>query len=89
MRRLIGIAGVCRRTGRSRSTIKRYLQLPALGFPRPVQLGPRDRGWYEDEIEAWIDARPRCDGNADGLNPDAHALGVRLPEAHHTREAGQ
>ncbi len=59
MRRLIGIAEVCRVTGRSPSTINRYLQSLALGFPRPVQLGPRDRGWYEDEVRDWIDARPR------------------------------
>ena len=61
MRRLIGIAEVCRLTGRSRSTINRYLQSLALGFPRPVQLGPRDRGWHLEEVEAWLDSRPRIE----------------------------
>ncbi len=55
MRRLIGIAEVCRRTGRSKASINRYLMRPELGFPKPVRLGPRDRGWYEDEIDRWIE----------------------------------
>ena len=59
MRRLIGIQAVERLTNRSRSTIRRYLATPEIHFPRPVGLGPRDRGWYEDEVRDWIDARPR------------------------------
>ena len=59
MRKLIGIAEVSRLTGRSRSTIRRYLANRSIGFPQPVQLGPRDRAWYEDEVSDWIDARPR------------------------------
>ena len=47
---LIGIAEVCRRTGRSRMSIWRYLRDPQLEFPQPVTLGKRDRGWFEDEI---------------------------------------
>ena len=43
-RTLLGIAEVCRRTGRSRSTIRRYVLDPELGFPQPVKLGERDRG---------------------------------------------
>ncbi len=58
-RKLIGLAAVCRLTGRSRSSIRRYLADPSLGFPQPIQLGPRDRAWYEDEVSDWIDARPR------------------------------
>jgi prophage regulatory protein len=26
-------------------------------FPRPIELGPRSRGWIEYEIEAWIEQR--------------------------------
>ncbi len=59
MRRLIGITEVCRRTGRSTASINRYLMRPELGFPKPVRLGPRDRGWYEDEIDRWIEERVR------------------------------
>ena len=28
-------------------------------FPRRVQIAARATGWRRDEIEAWIDARPR------------------------------
>ena len=58
-RTLLGIAEVCRRTGRSRSTIGRYVLDLELGFPQPVRLGERDRGWYADELEEWISSRPR------------------------------
>ena len=58
MRRVIGIAELCRILGRSRSSISRYLADPSLGFPQPIRLGLRDRGWYSDEVEAWIDACP-------------------------------
>lgn len=59
MRKLLGIEEVCRRTSRSRSTILRYLQSSPSNFPKPVRLGPRDRGWYEDEIQDWINNLPR------------------------------
>ncbi len=58
---LIGIAEVCRRTGRSRMSIWRYLRDPQLAFPQPVTLGKRDRGWFEDEVAAWIERRPRVE----------------------------
>ena len=58
MSQLIGIREVCRRTGRSKSTIRRYLMLQELEFPKPVMLGPRDRAWYADEVEAWIEGLP-------------------------------
>ena len=28
-------------------------------FPEPVQVGPNKIGWYEDEVAAWLDSRPR------------------------------
>ena len=28
-------------------------------FPAPIRLGPRAIGFYEDEIEAWQQSRPR------------------------------
>ena len=59
MRRLIGIQAVERLTGRSRTTIRRYRAAAEIDFPRPVELGPRDLGWFEDEVLAWIETRPR------------------------------
>ena len=58
MRQLLGIQEVCAVIGRSRSTVNRYLQMPALHFPKPVRLGPTARAWYQDEIERWIDGLP-------------------------------
>ena len=28
-------------------------------FPQPIQLGPKLLGWFEDEVTAWLEARPR------------------------------
>ncbi len=28
-------------------------------FPEPVQVGPNKIGWYEDEVEEWLESRPR------------------------------
>ena len=61
MRQVIGIAELCQALGRSRSTINRYLANPSLSFPRPVRLGPRNRAWYSDEVEAWVEACPLGD----------------------------
>ena len=83
MRRLIGIAEVCRLTARSPSTVRRYLNCSALDFPSPVRLGPRDRGWFADEILAWIEARPRNTGG--GNDP---TLSDRRSDADHAPDTG-
>jgi predicted DNA-binding transcriptional regulator AlpA len=57
-RRILGISEVCHLTGRSRSTVRRYVADPDLNFPPPVRVGHRDRGWFSDEVAAWIDSRP-------------------------------
>jgi prophage regulatory protein len=45
-------------TGLSRSSIYR---LEALGqFPLRVKLSESASGWRSDEIQAWIDSRPRA-----------------------------
>lgn len=28
-------------------------------FPKPIELGPRARGWLANEVEGWISSRPR------------------------------
>ena len=35
-------------------------------FPRSVRLGRNKIGWYEDEVAAWIEARPRQALKGDG-----------------------
>ena len=47
------------RTGYSDTQIWRKSGNPHDDFPAPVQLGPNAIGWYEDEVEAWLDSRPR------------------------------
>jgi prophage regulatory protein len=48
---------VGRLTGLSRATIWRYERFGR--FPRRLRLGPNRIGWRSDEIEAWIESRPR------------------------------
>ena len=65
--RLLRMREVKRRTGLSPTTIWRRRREGS--FPDPVNLGNGLLGWYEDEIEAWIKARPRVSTAA------PHALG--------------
>lgn len=44
-----------RLTGRSRTAI--YLEIRTGAFPSPVRLGPRAVGWYERDIQEWIESR--------------------------------
>lgn len=56
-RRIIRLRAVRERTSLSRSTLAK---LEAAGqFPRRVELGLRATGWYEDEVTAWVESRPR------------------------------
>ncbi len=41
----------------SERTIYNYVD--AGTFPRPVMLGPRARGWRADEVQRWLDSRPK------------------------------
>jgi prophage regulatory protein len=31
-------------------------------FPRRIQLGPMAVGWYEDEVDEWVNSRSRACG---------------------------
>ena len=55
--RILRLHEVKRRTGLSGTTIWRRRREGS--FPSPVDLGNGILGWYEDEIEIWIKARPR------------------------------
>lgn len=54
---ILRFADVQRSTGLSRSAI--YRLLAAGDFPVPIQLGPRRVGFASDEIQRWIEERPR------------------------------
>ena len=43
------------KTGLSRSTI--YEKIKDGTFPKPVKLGPRAGGWFDSEIDAWLEER--------------------------------
>lgn len=52
-------------TGLSKSRINQ-LERDGL-FPRRVRLSDRAIGWRSDEVEAWIEARPRGDESASDI----------------------
>jgi len=53
--RILRLEDVKAVTGLARSTI--YALVARGTFPAPVPLGERARGWREDEVNAWIEAR--------------------------------
>ncbi len=56
---------VTQKTGLSRTTLWR---LERKGdFPKRIRLGANSVGWREEEIEAWIDRRPRGLVNDDNI----------------------
>ena len=58
---LLTITEVQRRTGMARSTI--YYLMRKGQFPIPLKAGGRIVRWKETEIDAWIDSRPRAEGD--------------------------
>ena len=55
--RMLDCRAVRALVGASKSTI--YSLIKRDGFPKPIRLGSRAVRWYEAEIVAWLDARPR------------------------------
>jgi len=56
-RRIILGKTVEHRTGKGR--VQRWRDIKAGKFPAPVEIGANRIGWFEDEIDAWLDSRPR------------------------------
>jgi predicted DNA-binding transcriptional regulator AlpA len=42
----------------SEATVDRWRENPAVGFPEPVNIHNK-LFWYEDELLAWMQSRPR------------------------------
>ena len=61
-RNIIRRAKVHGRTGLSNASITRKSDNADDDFPASIQLGPQATGWYEDEINAWVESRPRGGG---------------------------
>ena len=41
--------------GLSKSTI--YARIKEGDFPKPIRLGPRSIGWFQHDIESWLESR--------------------------------
>jgi prophage regulatory protein len=42
-----------------KSRVQRWRDIKAGKFPAPIEVGPNKLGWFEDEIDSWMAARPR------------------------------
>lgn len=56
-RRILKKDAVMQKTGMSGITIDRAEEQER--FPKRVQTGPNSVGWFEHEVDAWLDALPR------------------------------
>ena len=54
---LRGWGGASYKTGKSR--VQLWRDVRDKRFPPPFELGPNSIGWFEDEIDDWLAARPR------------------------------
>lgn len=61
MDRLMTRAEVEEAVGVSRSTIYELMRRDQ--FPRPLKIGPRNVRWVENEVAAWLQSRPRSNGD--------------------------
>ena len=61
-RKILRKAAVCEKIPLAPVTIWRKASDPDDDFPAAVILGPNAVGWYEDELDAWLESRPRGTG---------------------------
>jgi prophage regulatory protein len=54
-RRILRLPATEQKSGLRRDSIYRLGRIGA--FPRPIKLSERASGWFEDEIEAWLEQR--------------------------------
>lgn len=71
--KLISMREVKEMTGKSRSTIWRWIRDGK--FPKPRQVGTRDIGWLESEIEEWVQALPMSPTYQEALDAMQEANG--------------
>lgn len=53
---------------KSRSAFLEFCADGVVNFPKPIRLGLRRKGWFEDEIEGWIDEQDRKRHTSDSDN---------------------
>ena len=76
MLRLLSQAEVCAKLGIDPSTLWSWYK--SGHFPAPIVLGPGDGirttiRWREDEVDAWIESRPRGWGATGGDGPEIYS----------------
>jgi predicted DNA-binding transcriptional regulator AlpA len=74
-RQILGIRQVVAKIGQCKTTIYTDL-LPKRGFPAPIRIGRQRLGWFEDEIDEWLDKQPRRLAPGVSLSPSADDLQV-------------
>lgn len=57
--RIIRLPEVMQKTGASKANIYRWIKKN--NFPKPLKIGLRSVGWLDQEINGWIESRPRAD----------------------------
>jgi predicted DNA-binding transcriptional regulator AlpA len=57
-RQILQIHQVVAKIGKGKTTIYSEL-MPKHGFPHPIQIGSQRVGWFEHEIDDWLDQQPR------------------------------
>lgn len=67
IRKVLRTHQVLELTGLKKSTVYRFVKDGE--FPQPIQLGPKLLGWFEDEVTAWLEARPRGLHSAEDARP--------------------
>lgn len=61
-RNILRKPAVCEKVGLSAVQVWRKANDPDDDFPVARVLGPNTTGWFEDEIDAWLESRPRGGG---------------------------
>ncbi len=64
-RRILRLKDVKEATGLSRSSIY-ALQQTRDSSPQSIRIGPKAVGWFEDEVQNYIETRPRAGDNRTG-----------------------
>ena len=57
IKKILRLREVMNKTGLSKTTAYRLAKNPNSGFPAYVRLTEKAIGWYEHEIDAWINSR--------------------------------
>ena len=81
-RKILRRLAVCEKVGLSPVTVWRKAKDLDDDFPVAVSLSPNATGWFEDELDAWLESRPRGAGQRKPhLDPHYKRRGKGEPDA--------